>query len=175
MIGEGSGDFVFEIDLNNITKSIVDFKKVEKAIDRGIEKGQLIISTELAKKMISYLGEFGLGGSNLAGTIQVIPEGTGFTITVGADYGIYVEYGTGIVGASNPHPHPWAYDTHQTPEAHKNGGWFYKGDDGRRHWTAGQPSKPFMYLTWLYGTRSAKQMMQKCINEEVAKVLGGKK
>lgn len=171
MIGEGSGDFVFEIDLNNITKSIVDFKKVEHAIDRGIEKGQLIISTELAKKMISYLNEFGLGGSGIAETIQVIPEGTGFTITVGSEYGIYVEYGTGIIGANKPHPHPWAYDVNN----HGYAGWNYIGSDGKLHWTAGQPSKPFMYLTWLYGTRSAKQMMQKCINEEVAKVLGGKK
>lgn len=67
-------------------------------------------------------------------------------IHVGADYAIFVEYGTGIVGANNPHPEPapgWKYDSH----GHGTKGWVYVGKDGKTHWTAGEPARPFVYST----------------------------
>ena len=78
----------------------------------------------------------------------------------GSPYAIYVEYGTGPIGAQDPHPVPetasWQYDIGET--IHENiqhpewgRGWWYPGDDGKSHWTQGQPSRPFKFntLEWL--------------------------
>ena len=61
-------------------------------------------------------------------------------------YAAFVEYGTGIVGQSLPHPNPqeWEYDINN----HGLNGWiYYNGRDGKFHWTKGFKSRPFMYNT----------------------------
>lgn len=93
-----------------------------------------LYSGKLLGSINSYLFTF---GGNPVGFIRV-----------NADYGMFVEFGTGIVGANNSH-HPaqnafaWEYDIH----GHGNAGWWYPGDDGKPHWTKGQPSRPFLYET----------------------------
>lgn len=58
----------------------------------------------------------------------------------------FVEFGTGIVGASNAQsgfPHGG-----YKPDGmgHGEAGWWYGNpNDGRVHWTQGEPAKPFMY------------------------------
>lgn len=66
-------------------------------------------------------------------------------ITTGVMYAIFVEYGTGAVGAVQPHPEPngYQYDTN----GHGLDGWVYRGSDGKFHWTAGMAARPFMYNT----------------------------
>lgn len=96
------------------------------------------------------------------------PESRIGYVIAGAAHAFYVEYGTGPVGEDNPHPEPeragWDYNIgptiHQNEQHPEWGvGWWYPGDDGKPHWTQGQPSRPFMYNTmvWL---------------EEAARVLG---
>ena len=75
-------------------------------------------------------------------------------------YAVYVEFGTGVKGRSNPHPKPailgWVYDVNNHGEL----GWWYPTDksdtnptkrvakDGSMYaWTKGLPSRPFMYTT----------------------------
>lgn len=63
-------------------------------------------------------------------------------------YAAYVEFGTGVDGEALPHPesqmHGWEYDVNR----HGGAGWlYYNVRDGRRHWTTGYPSRPFMYMT----------------------------
>lgn len=71
------------------------------------------------------------------------------TIRVGASYALFVEYGTGIVGAQNPHPEPdgWQYDVngHGT-----KGWWYYDPRQERSRWTRGQAAKAFVYKTARY-------------------------
>lgn len=66
-----------------------------------------------------------------------------------AYYAIFVEYGTGVIGATNPHPEAgeagWDYDVNE----HGEKGWIYYGWDFRKHWTKGMPSRPFMYNTMM--------------------------
>ena len=61
------------------------------------------------------------------------------------EYAVFVEYGTGIVGAGNPHPEPNGYD--YDVKGHGWAGWVYKGDDGQFHQTYGMASRPFMFYT----------------------------
>lgn len=65
-------------------------------------------------------------------------------IKVGADYAIFVEFGTGIVGANSPHPEPesWNYDVNNHGE---NGWWYYDFKQDRFRWTKGQPASAFVY------------------------------
>ena len=82
-------------------------------------------------------------------------------IKAGAWYAVYVEFGTGIIGAGSPHPAPasanWIYDVNEHGES---GWWYYNDRDGRMHWTQGMESRPFMYYT-------AHILGQKC--DEIAK------
>lgn len=90
---------------------------------------------------------------------------TGF-IVAGAPHAIFVEYGTGIVGAGSSHPEmdgmwappPGEYTKYDTNE-HGSAGWWYpalhgwyipKHGDGsvKLAWTSGMRSRPFMYGTF---------------------------
>lgn len=71
-------------------------------------------------------------------------------IIVGADYAIFVEYGTGIVGATHPHPElapGWTYDVN----AHGEKGWtYFDAKQNRYRWTKGEPANAFVYKTREY-------------------------
>lgn len=85
-------------------------------------------------------------------------------IRANAPYAFFVEYGTGIMGTDHPDSGgEWApppvtvvmngktygpYVGHDT-NGHGENGWFYiSSRDGRRHWTRGQTTAPFMYQTF---------------------------
>lgn len=71
---------------------------------------------------------------------------------------LYVEFGTGVVGAASPFDGEMPNDFQ--PNAYASGkriieisdgrvGWFYPGDDGNWYFTEGMPSRPFMWQTSL--------------------------
>ena len=64
----------------------------------------------------------------------VIKKGATWIVYTGCPWAKFVEFGTGIVG--------WEYDVNEHGES---GWWYYR--DGKRHWTKGMPSRPFMYET----------------------------
>lgn len=81
-------------------------------------------------------------------------------VRAGAPYAIFVEYGTGVVGAGSPHPKPdgWQYDAN----GHGDEGWWYLNDrDGKVHWTRGYRSRPFMYNT----ARELEQQLESIAKE----------
>jgi hypothetical protein len=71
-------------------------------------------------------------------------------IIVGSGYALYVEYGTGIVGASRPHPEPapgWTYDSN----GHGEKGWTYFDEQQNRFYhTRGEQPHAFVYKTKEY-------------------------
>ena len=88
-------------------------------------------------------------------------------VIAGAAHAFYVEYGTGPIGEASPHPEPdrvgWEYNI--GPTIHLNEkhpewgvGWYYPGDDGKWHWTQGQPSRPFMYNTFVWLEEAAESL-----------------
>lgn len=72
-----------------------------------------------------------------------------------ADYGIFVEFGTGIVGKENSYigsamaeiGYKYGGGTTYVQLADGRVGWYYPADDGTWKFTEGQPSRPFMYNT----------------------------
>lgn len=88
-------------------------------------------------------------------------------IKVGANYAIFVEFGTGIVGANSPHPEPedWQYDVNSHGE---NGWWYFNEKQSRLRWTKGQEASAFVYKTYEF-------MRKEAINEVKIKISGSGK
>jgi HK97 gp10 family phage protein len=87
---------------------------------------------------------------------------------------IYIEFGTGVVGAGNSHPSAewiafmsWAYGSGGTIFTTKDGrtGWYYPADDGTWKFTEGMESRPFMYQTVQY-LKSQKEKVAKDVFQQ---------
>jgi hypothetical protein len=141
----------FKINLNprEIDRLIKDIKQYKREL---AEKVNLLIGeltdygVEVAKAQVRELGAWYTGEleSSIEGYFSP-SVGVGI-IKAGAPYAVYVEFGTGVVGKSQPHPSPddWRYDINE----HGESGWWYFNDyTGHPQWTKGMPSRPFMYNT----------------------------
>lgn len=177
-----SSGFTLNINTDTITRSIGNIDKFRVAVERGLSMGILELENRLKAKLTENMINYGLGGSPLMSKIDVHNiNNKGIRITVDSEYAVYIEFGTGIVGSSHPHPHPWVYDVN----GHGEKGWYYPTTENdpnpHKHyyngvlyaWTKGQRSRPFMYNTWLWGSASATQIIRKNITTQV-KLVGGR-
>lgn len=144
-----------KLDPNSIADAITELqmykedlqRRVRLLVQRLADRGADIARAKVVEMGAYYTGEllesinsylFAFGGAPV-----------GF-IRVNAEYGMFVEFGTGIVG-KNAAPHPaleafgWEYDVNNHGEV----GWLYPADDGTYRRTRGQASRPFMYETAL--------------------------
>jgi hypothetical protein len=80
-------------------------------------------------------------------------------IKVGAKYAIFVEFGTGMVGATFPHPEPntWQYDINSHGE---NGWWYYDEKQNRTRFTKGQPASAFVYRTMEFIKKESSNILK---------------
>lgn len=80
-------------------------------------------------------------------------HGAIFAVVADDESAIFVEMGTGIVGAKHPYPGklPAVYAQGKTIRKLADGryGWFYQDDNGDWWFTEGMPSRPFLYNTSL--------------------------
>lgn len=184
-----SDDVTFDVNfsLDKLISGIETLEQISPAVEEGVRLGIQELGERLEKKMIEYLIEYGLGDSPIIGTINLVTYEDGISLTVGQDYAIYVEYGTGLAGSKNPHPKPEGWQYMIGEQSSLGGGWWYpttlndpnpikwNSNKGLYAWThEGLPSRPFMYKTWLWGTRSATQIIRKNIRNEVKKIKGAK-
>lgn len=118
--------------------------KVQKAADEIVYK-LTEQGVSLAQLNASYMDIYD-SGELVKGIESQYSGGKGFVVST-ATHSIFCEFGTGVVGANNPHPEiaiaGWSYDVNQHGEL----GWWYIGRDGQAHWTKGMPSRPYMYET----------------------------
>jgi hypothetical protein len=130
-------------NINVAIKAVEDYKK------NLIQKTKDLLSSlkdegvNIATAQIINLGAVESGEllDSLKGSLYA--EDNRAVIFVDCGHAAYVEFGTGIVGASNPHPAmPWSYDVNN----HGEQGWIYYDENGQR-WTKGMPSRPFMFNT----------------------------
>lgn len=81
-------------------------------------------------------------------------------------YAFYVEYGTGIVAMTAPHPEQGLRGIQYDQNGHGLEGWWYPSEDGwyvtksgeRLAWTKGMPARPFMYNTMKWLEEAARTM-----------------
>ena len=146
-----------------MSKTVIRFSLNPKDIDRAIKEVEKF-KQDFQRKcnlLVQALTEYGLEVAK----VQVVQLDAWYTgellssiegyfsptygvgiIKAGAYYAAYVEFGTGVVGSSSPHPDPqgWQYDVN----AHGDEGWVYYDDySGEFRWTKGFKSRPFMYNT----------------------------
>lgn len=95
-----------------------------------------------------------------------------WAVVAGSDHALFVEFGTGMVGAQSAYPQAlpegvsWQYASGKTIRQLADGryGWFYPSDDGNWYFTEGMPSRPFMLNTSLE--------LQRIIREVAKEVFG---
>ena len=112
---------------NNLVRALQTF--TDKTIDdaeRGISETAMLLNTEASSRAPVDEG-------NLKNSIQSEIGGLEATVMVGASYGIFVEYGTGVYakgpGGSRAKKIPWSY----------------KGADGKWYTTYGMRAQPFWF------------------------------
>ena len=114
------------------------YELVEALTDEGVK---------IAKVQVAQLDAIDTG--ELMNSIQgyYSPTYNVGIIRAGSLHAVFVEFGTGVVGAGQPHPNPmpgWNYDSN----GHGDKGWVYFDDvRGKFRWTKGFKSRPFMYNT----------------------------
>ena len=145
-----SGLNKFKRDIQNYKTNILQ-RKAELLVKRLAEKGVEIAKSNITNLDAVFTGELlsSIKAEKGGGT-----KGTAiFYVVADSEHAIYVEIGTGIVGASKPYPGklPVIYAQGKTIHKTQNGkyGWFYQDKNGDWHFTEGMPSRPFMYETSL--------------------------
>lgn len=149
----------FSLDPSSLERAAQEVKKyameldekVEALIKKLAERGAMVAKVQLAALDAVYTGEL---LSSIEGVYSE-KDNVGI-VRAGAPYAIFVEYGTGVIGAGSPHPKPdgWQYDAN----GHGDEGWVYLNErDGKYHWTRGYQSRPFMYNT-------ARELERECVN-----------
>ena len=101
---------------------------------------------EIAKANVVRMGIVDTGDLLESIHYAISGNGTYGVIRVDSDHGLYVEFGTGVVGSLDPHPQasPSQYDVN----GHGWDGWYYFNDRKQKiQWTAGVGSRPFMWET----------------------------
>ena len=126
--------------LENYKRELTD--KVASLVEALTDHGVEIAKVQVRALGASYTGEL---EDSITGYFSPT-FGVG-VIKAGAPYAVYVEFGTGVVGESKPHPKAgdfWEYDINE----HGESGWvYYNNRDQKWHWTKGIESRPFMYNT----------------------------
>lgn len=154
--------------INNAIMEIREFKRQLMETCKELKKVLAEEGAEIAKMQVASMEavDTGLLEHSIHG-IYDPSTGNGIVyVDKSCPYAIYVEYGTGIVGAGDPHPEAaevgWAYDVNQ----HGIKGWVYKSDkDGKYHWTQGYFSRPFMYNTLRWLEEAAPQRMSGMLDQ----------
>lgn len=115
-----------------------------------IAMGEIIARAEIVEMDAVFTGEL----ANSIDSFFDAQTHTGF-IRCNADYGMFVEFGTGIVGSEQPYTgtamaeigYRYGGGTTYVQTADGRVGWYFPAKDGKWYFTEGQPSRPFMWET----------------------------
>ena len=149
------------LDPKSIEAAILEINQYERNVEnnaRQLVQRLVDLGANIARVKIVGMGAF-YSGELLSGVGGYYsPTLNAGWVKVTNDHAAFVEFGTGVVGQSNPHRNgeylskaSWAYATGRTIFTTKDGrvGWFYPTDDGGYRFTEGMKSRPFMYETAL--------------------------
>ena len=152
----------FKLNLRDIDRAIKEVKqfktefleKCNRLIEALTDRGEEVAKVQVAQLDAVFTGEL---MNSIEGYYS--PTYNVGIIKAGAYYAAYVEFGTGVVGKSSPHPNPegWQYDVNN----HGDSGWvYYDEDSGGFRWTKGFKSRPFMYNTARELERECKKIAE---------------
>lgn len=164
------------LNFNNYDKWESKFKKLNKEFEKALDEGMLEFINKFQDKLRENAQLNGVTDPKILGNMILTPYENGYMLTIASEQIAYVEYGVGIVGSQNKHPkvpNGWIYDINN----HGNSGWIYpvvtqmdyiykdkkfvSKDGNILAWTKGRKPKPFVYQTWLWGTRAMRPIIEK--------------
>lgn len=131
--------------INQALKEVKAYRKKVQELPSDLVTYLTKQGVEIAKMNVSDMDAYDSG--ELYNSIHEVSNGNVGYVIADATHAAFVCFGTGVVGANNPHPEVaiagWKYDVN----SHGELGWWYIGKDGEAHWTKGMPSRPYMYNT----------------------------
>jgi len=164
-----------EINLDNLERSIGKLAifelQFQKAVDDGLEE----FSHRFRDKLVENISKYGLPVHDILASIHIYQADNTLVISSNDEQLAYIEYGVGLIGSQSPHPKwtDWQYDINE----HGYKGWVYYPETDMDFaqndviirtirgstiaWTRGHEARPFLYHTWLWGTRSIHQIVMK--------------
>ena len=139
-------------------KELENYKKEVETKARLLVEKLTDLGANLVRVKIVSMGAFDTGEllSGVSGYYS--PTLNAGFVRVTSDHVAFVEFGTGVVGKSAPHPGEeylaraaWGYATGAKIFTTKDGrvGWIYPTDNGEYRFTEGMVARPFMYETAL--------------------------
>lgn len=160
-----------DLSTKSISLAVMEIKEFQRQLRetcRGLvealkDEGIQIAKMQVASMEAVYTGQL---EQSILGEYDPVTR-TGYVfVDKSCPYAIYVEYGTGVVGESNPHPtakqNGWEYDRKHRGEK----GWVYKSDkDGKLYWTQGYISRPFMLNTLSWLEEAAPKRMSEMLSQ----------
>lgn len=158
--------------MDGIEKAINELNAYAKEVE---QKTKILVSNltdlgaDIARVKIVSLGAIYSGEllSSVSGYFSPLLN-AGF-VKVTNDHAAFVEFGTGVVGQTNPHTNgeylskaAWQYAVGSKIFTTQDGrvGWIYPTDDGGFRFTEGMESRPFMYQTALELQREFPRIAQ---------------
>ena len=150
-----------KLDPQSIAAAIAELQQYQKDVEsktRLLAQRLTTLGAEIARIKIVGMGAY-YSGELLSGVDGYYSPtlNAGF-VRVTSDHVAFVEFGTGVVGQTNPHKNgeylskaAWQYASGAKIFTTKEGrvGWIYPTDDGGFRFTEGMASRPFMYETAL--------------------------
>lgn len=150
-----------------LKKEIQDYKNsLNKATNSLVSDLVYLGTTELNRNMIGISNLDGNSPGLIAGSVF----GTYGTITQSGPQIAYLEFGTGGVGQSNPHPQAvdagWDYDLKLSDRAHRTrngveGWWYFNELTNESTFTPGIVANAQMFRTALYLRTIGRQMARR--------------
>lgn len=166
----------FTLDVSSIAQAIQEVEKYKEDLVKAVDDLVRQLTEDgvrVASVNVQRLGALDTG--ELSDSFWGSFDETSHTGILRTDcwYAVFVEYGTGIVGAGSPYTgsfmpgsvsvtNPYTGKSYTYGAYDQNGhgdqGWWYISErDGKMHWTKGQPSRPFFYQTYMELMRMAQQ------------------
>lgn len=150
-----------KLDPKSVAKAIKELNQYKQNIENKVSllmQRLTDLGAEIARIKIVSMGAY-YSGELLSGVEGYFSPSLniGF-VRVTSDHVAFVEFGTGVVGQSNPYKNgeylskaAWQYATGPKIFTTQDGrvGWIYPTDDGGFRFTEGMESRPFMYETAL--------------------------
>lgn len=152
-----------KLEPKSIDEAIRELRAYKEDLERRVQLLVKILTdngANIARAKVVEMGAYDTG--ELLSSIESCVSGSVGFIRVNAEFGIFVEFGTGIVGERDSHPAADAFNWEYDINDHGEEGWFYPYNSSRKHkykfnpetgqkqpWTAGREAKPFMYETAL--------------------------
>lgn len=154
------------LDPQSVLEAIKELQQYQKDVEsktRLLLQRLTDLGADIARIKIVSLGAY-YSGELLSGVDGYYSPAlnVGF-VRVTSDHVAFVEFGTGVVGQTNPHKNgeylskaAWQYATGPKIFTTKDGrvGWIYPTKDGGFRFTEGMQSRPFMYETALELSRN---------------------